>query len=280
MSVRSGPSANEPFAHFDPDTSSWRTSQLSLPLGNSSESQPAWPRAGIASRGSAFPLPPWAPRISARGSSSSPLLKTPTAQLAVNGGAQHPDKRKAGGHGPTLADEVEFLLPTPLASMNGPSQREIAARDGREQGRPESARVERRPDAAEHGGAAADADRGGRGLVERGEPSVEARDDADGRSALDWAGYTPAILRWEAILGRPAPAPTVVGARGGRVLNPALPEWMMGLPDGWITTVPGLTRAQQLKLAGNGVVKHQAVAAYRYLLDVLERDSATQEKSA
>lgn len=44
------------------------------------------------------------------------LLKTPTAQLAVNGGSQHPDKRKAGGHGPTLADEVEHLLPTPRAS--------------------------------------------------------------------------------------------------------------------------------------------------------------------
>jgi hypothetical protein len=55
-----------------------------------------------------------------------PLLKTPTAQLAVNGGSQHPDKRKAGGHGPTLADEVEHLLPTPLASAKGPSQREIA----------------------------------------------------------------------------------------------------------------------------------------------------------
>jgi hypothetical protein len=41
------------------------------------------------------------------------LLKTPTAQLAVNGGSQHPEKRKAGGHGPTLADEVEHLLPTP-----------------------------------------------------------------------------------------------------------------------------------------------------------------------
>jgi hypothetical protein len=40
------------------------------------------------------------------------LLKTPTTQLAVNGGSQHPDKRKAGGHGPTLADEVEHLLPT------------------------------------------------------------------------------------------------------------------------------------------------------------------------
>ena len=42
------------------------------------------------------------------------LLKTPTAQLAINGGSQHPDKRRAGGHGPTLADQVEHaLLPTP-----------------------------------------------------------------------------------------------------------------------------------------------------------------------
>jgi len=41
------------------------------------------------------------------------LLKTPTSQLGVNGGSQHPDKRKQGGHGPTLADEVEHLLPTP-----------------------------------------------------------------------------------------------------------------------------------------------------------------------
>jgi len=44
------------------------------------------------------------------------LLKTPTAQLAVNGGSQHPEKRKAGGHGPTLADELEHLLPIPSAS--------------------------------------------------------------------------------------------------------------------------------------------------------------------
>jgi hypothetical protein len=39
--------------------------------------------------------------------------------LAINGGSQHPDKRKAGGHGPTLADEVEHLLPTPRASDTG-----------------------------------------------------------------------------------------------------------------------------------------------------------------
>jgi hypothetical protein len=40
-----------------------------------------------------------------------PMLKTPTAQLAINGGSQHPRKRKAGGHGPTLADQIEHELP-------------------------------------------------------------------------------------------------------------------------------------------------------------------------
>ncbi|WP_019546665.1 hypothetical protein [Streptomyces sulphureus] len=46
---------------------------------------------------------------------ATPLLKTPTSNLASNGGSQHPSKRKQGGHGPNLADEVEWLLPT-LAS--------------------------------------------------------------------------------------------------------------------------------------------------------------------
>ncbi|MBG6085846.1 hypothetical protein IW252_002613 [Zhihengliuella flava] len=50
---------------------------------------------------------------------SEKLLKTPTSQLAVNGGSQHPDKRREGGHGPTLADEVEHLLPTPCAQPSG-----------------------------------------------------------------------------------------------------------------------------------------------------------------
>lgn len=51
------------------------------------------------------------------------MLRTPTAQLAVNGGSQHPDKRKAGGHGPTLADEVEHLLPTPTARLGDDTSR-------------------------------------------------------------------------------------------------------------------------------------------------------------
>jgi DNA (cytosine-5)-methyltransferase 1 len=92
--------------------------------------------------------------------------------------------------------------------------------------------------------------------------------DAD-RDAVDWSVYGPAIRRWETILGRTAPAPTVAGERGGRVLSPAFVEWMMGLPAGHITGVPGLSRKAMLKLGGNGVVPHQAAAALRYLLPMV-----------
>lgn len=75
-----------------------------------------WPASGSMRSGVAYELPMSAPRMDGSGSSSSPgLLRTPTAQLAVNGGSQHPTQRKAGGHGPTLADEVEHLLATPTA---------------------------------------------------------------------------------------------------------------------------------------------------------------------
>lgn len=128
--------------------------------------------------------------------------------------------------------------------------------------------------AGQHGAdAASDTDGGGRdGRTHLHQPRHTTAERVS-PPAVDWAVYTRAIRRWETVLGRPAPAPTVLGARGGRVLNPALPEWMMGLPDGWITAVPGLTRGQQLKLAGNGVVRQQAVEAYRYLLGVLDEDA-------
>jgi hypothetical protein len=49
------------------------------------------------------------------------LLKTPTSNLGTNGGSQHPDLRKAGGHGPNLQDEIEHLLPTSVAKDSGRS---------------------------------------------------------------------------------------------------------------------------------------------------------------
>lgn len=83
-----------------------------------------WPTSGMTRGGSAFELP--TSEHLTDGSGSSSLLKTPTAQLAVNGGSQHPDRQREGGHGPTPADEVEHLLPTPRATdgtKGGPNQR-------------------------------------------------------------------------------------------------------------------------------------------------------------
>lgn len=81
--------------------------------------------------------------------------------------------------------------------------------------------------------------------------------------------YAPAIARWEQILGRPAPAPTEPGKTRPR-LAARFVEWLMGLPDGHVTGVPGLTRNQQLKALGNGVVPLQAATALRHLLSIGE----------
>ncbi|MEU6069203.1 DNA cytosine methyltransferase [Streptomyces sp. NPDC047082] len=84
--------------------------------------------------------------------------------------------------------------------------------------------------------------------------------------ASDGTDYGPAIRRWERITGRQAPCPTESGTRGNRRLSPLFTEWMMGLPEGWVTAVPGIPRKEQLKILGNGVVPRQAHHAYGRLL--------------
>ena len=84
---------------------------------------------------------------------------------------------------------------------------------------------------------------------------------------LSWGRFEPAIRRWEAVLGRLAPAPTKPdGKDGAHRLSSRFTEWMMGLPDGWITDV-GLSRNEELKACGNGVVPQQAELALRVLLN-------------
>lgn len=121
----------------------------------------------------------------------------------------------------------EVLLPTTRTSMaNGPTQKEIA------QGNPKT----------------------------RIETEVMLGD-------VNWGKFEPAIRRWEETLGRPAPAPTKPdGKDGAHRLSSAFTEWMMGLPDGWITDC-GLTRNEELKACGNGVVPQQAELALRVLLE-------------
>lgn len=153
------------------------------------------------------------------------LFKTSTANLGkqVNGG-QHPDKRKAGGHGPNLQDEVTHLLPTPTKS------------DGT----------------------------GGPGTSPKREGGMNLR-TAVTRMPLDWGEFRGAVERQERLTGRPAPEPTEVGPKGGVRLTARFAEWLMGLPEGWVTDVVS-NRKDALTVLGNGVVPGQAEAAFRYLM--------------
>jgi len=94
---------------------------------------------------------------------------------------------------------------------------------------------------------------------------------ADDSQPVNWGDYEPAIRRWEARLGRPAPRPTEpTGRNEGHRLSPRFTEWMMGLPDGWVTDPTiGISRNEQLKACGNGVVPQQATAALRDMLAAL-----------
>lgn len=83
---------------------------------------------------------------------------------------------------------------------------------------------------------------------------------------ISWGRFEPAIRRWERVTGRSAPAPTQAdGKDGAHRLSSKFTEWMMGLPDGWVTDC-GLTRNEELKACGNGVVPQQAALALRQML--------------
>ena len=92
----------------------------------------------------------------------------------------------------------------------------------------------------------------------------------DGYPGAEWGQYTAAIVRWETVTGRLAPAPAEPSRNGNPRLSPRFVEWLMGLPPGHVTDVPGITRNDQLRALGNGVVPHQAAAAVHLLLAVSE----------
>ena len=81
------------------------------------------------------------------------------------------------------------------------------------------------------------------------EPCVEEKETT-------WGRYDGAIRRWEAVLGRPAPTPAIDWK-----MNPAFIEWMMGFPEGWITS-SDISFTRTMKCLGNAVVPLQAAYAY------------------
>jgi len=82
--------------------------------------------------------------------------------------------------------------------------------------------------------------------------------------ATDWGKYANAVEGWESIT-RSAPPPTIPGVKGKPRLSPAFVEWMMGLPDGWVSG-HGLSPAKALQALGNGVCPQQAFLALQLLI--------------
>lgn len=159
---------------------------------------------------------------------------------------------------------------TPRRSPDADGPRNVAAdptSDRRDEGRPGATRLQRRPHAALSGHAPARPERRGRHLVAVPASTV-LNDTSASASGLDWGAYTPAVRRWERVLGRRAPFPTQPGRHGRPVLAPTFVEWLQGLEPGWVTDLP-LPRTVLLRALGNGVVPQQAAHAVSLLLDDL-----------
>jgi DNA (cytosine-5)-methyltransferase 1 len=96
-----------------------------------------------------------------------------------------------------------------------------------------------------------------RGAVPMGQ---ELQTSERGGGGTKWGQYAASIARWEPVVGRPPPNPT----DSRQHLNPRFVEWMMGLPDGWVSDVVG-SRGSALRCLGNGVVPQQAAYALHLL---------------
>ena len=84
----------------------------------------------------------------------------------------------------------------------------------------------------------------------------------------EWGKYAHAVARWSMVFGALPPAPVEPNTKGNPRLTAEFCEWLMGVPAGHITGEDiNLTRTEAIKLAGNGVVPHAAVAAFTRLID-------------
>lgn len=266
MCAASSPPPPVPLATWNPARGVWETPQVSLLCGHSVPYSDPWPTSGTTRNGSCFAPPMSEPRTGASGPSSRPgppetLLKTPTSNIGRNGGSQHPAKRKSGGHGPNLADEVEWLLPTPKASdgiKGSPNQRH----GNGDMTLPSAAASLLPTRRASYIGTPGR--RPGKGWrpplsavvlplwAESSPEAEESSGDGDRTQPPSPGGRRSPVRQ---------PAPTDAAGR----LRADFVEWMQGLDAGWVTATPGLGRPAQLTALGNGVVPHQATRALQLL---------------
>ncbi|GAA3449639.1 hypothetical protein [Dactylosporangium matsuzakiense] len=191
------------------------------------------------------------------------LLPTPTvADSRSSANATAGRSVPLVGHaGRTLTDAAR-LLPTPRTTDGSKGCRSQRASHGGLT-LPSAAVRRRQPDGTGHEANAGEApDREPESIAGPAAPQLGMPDEAR------WGEYAVAVARWETLLGRPVPDPSQPGRHGKPVLAPPFVEWLMGLPELWVTDPQlGLPRTRALRVLGNGVVPQQATAALCLLLD-------------
>ena len=189
----SGQLSRTSFASYDPGSSSWKTSRVSLD-GEWETYSETWPASGMTRNGTAYQRPTSVPRISA---SASGLLPTPDTGMSLNGHGRR-GGRPGNGHqsGLSLETMAKYgLWPTPQAHDTHPGN---PARVGR------------------HG-----SKHGGRDLTDwvARWPTPQARDHRTGEPHR--VGDPARHGGWN------------LNDWAGGQLNPAWVEWLMGYPEGW-----------------------------------------------
>lgn len=240
--------AGSPWAVFDRDTDVWRSSETRLD-GTADVFDGVWPTDGVMASGRVWTAPAWPavlPRLSGAPArhgdadprhrvSGSPLIPTPAARDAKGLNQRRNQENLPGAMelGTRLRSApATVFMPTPRASdgAKGPSYNghrvnlsgavlgqagllpTPTASDGM---------AERMRTGVWHAGSRRAMNLGIAGrIVTAGED--KARDPESYGFRVDWGRFTPAVRRWETILGRPAPDPTQA-TRRLRVLAGRLP---------------------------------------------------------
>ena len=213
----------------------------------------AWPADPEGDRRGEGPVPAPTPRVEGQPAHALGAAAADPDREPVR---DEPVLEPRSGGAPDAGDD----RPQPAADPQGVGEREPA-----DQAHPVAEDGQARPLARRRGllptPTASLARKGGpNGFYSDGTPTLTAAVQP-GR----WGKYAPAITMHEHFAGRPQPPETEPDKNGKPRLSARFDEWVMALPDGWITDVPGINYNDALRLCGNGVIPAQGEAAYREL---------------